>query len=105
MKSEEFLEPVRVDIGGTFHVAQAFLLNASSNATVIDVNSGGAHVNFMSGFAVYNINKLAVFRLWDSVSFENPNLSVFHLQPGIVDTEMNREAGGIQAIDIEDHGK
>jgi NAD(P)-dependent dehydrogenase (short-subunit alcohol dehydrogenase family) len=52
-----------------------------------------------------SVAKFAVFRLWDSLAFANPDLSVFHIQPGIVDTAMNKEAGGVKATGIEDHGK
>ena len=34
-----------------------------------------------------------------------PEMSVFHVQPGIVDTAMNREAGGVAAAGFEDDGK
>ncbi|KAK5126162.1 hypothetical protein LTR08_005025 [Meristemomyces frigidus] len=53
-------------------------------------------------FASYSIAKLAVFRLWDSLAFANPDLSVFHLQPGVVDTAMNKESGGVDALGFED---
>jgi hypothetical protein len=48
---------------------------------------------------------MAVFRLWDSVGFNHPDLSVFHLQPGVVNTDMNKEAGGVEAMGYEDHGE
>jgi NAD(P)-dependent dehydrogenase (short-subunit alcohol dehydrogenase family) len=56
-------------------------------------------------FASYSIAKLAIFRLWDSLAFANPEISVFHLQPGVVDTAMNKEAGGVDAVGFQDDGK
>jgi len=47
---------------------------------------------------------LATFRLWDSVAFAHPELSVFHTQPGVVDTDINKELGGVAALGQEDHG-
>lgn len=90
---------------GSLFVAQAFLRHASPNATVVEINSSAAHVNFSPGFSAYSVGKLAVCRLWDSLAFANPEMSVFHLQPGIVDTAMNREAGGIDAIGFSDDGE
>jgi NAD(P)-dependent dehydrogenase (short-subunit alcohol dehydrogenase family) len=102
---EAFMNGIQVNIGGTLHVAQAFLRHASKDAVVVDVNSSVAHMNFADKFASYSVAKFGVFRLWDHVCFNNPEMSIFHIQPGIVDTAMNREAGGIAATGIEDNGK
>ncbi|KAJ5574344.1 oxidoreductase [Penicillium hispanicum] len=101
--SEKFLDAIHQNLRGTMHVAQAFLRFASKDAVVIDISSSAAHVNFGPLFASYSIAKLAVFRLWDFLAFSHADLSIFHIQPGIVDTAMNREAGGVAATGIEDH--
>lgn len=103
--SEKFLGSIQHNLKGSLNVAQAFLRHASKDAVAIDVNSSAAHLNFADAFGAYSIAKLAVFRLWDSLAFGNPELSVFHVQPGVVKTEMNREAGGTEAMGFEDHGK
>ena len=46
-----------------------------------------------------------MFRLWDSLAAANPELSVFHVQPGVVDTAMNKEAGGVEAVGFQDDGR
>lgn len=102
---EKFLEAIHKNLKGSLNVAQAFLRYASPDAVVIDVNSSVAHVNFAATFASYSVAKLAVFRLWDSLAFAHPEMSIFHIQPGIVDTAMNKEAGGIEAIGFSDDGK
>ena len=102
---EEFGEAIHQNLKGSFTVAQAFLRYASTDAVVIDVSSFAAHLNLLPGFASYSIAKLAIFRLWDSVAFENPELCVFHIQPGVVDTAMNKEAGGVDAVGFADNGK
>jgi NAD(P)-dependent dehydrogenase (short-subunit alcohol dehydrogenase family) len=103
--SDSFLNAIHKNLNGSMFVAQAFLRHAAPDAVVIDVNSSAAHMNFQPRFASYSIAKFAVFRLWDSVGFENPGLSVFHLQPGVVDTDMNKVVGGVAAIGFEDHGR
>ena len=102
--ADQFLEAVHTNLQGSLFVAQAFLRYASTNAVVIDVNSGAAHVNFGPGFAAYSTSKMAVYRLWDCLAFTNPELSVFHIQPGVVDTDMNKQAGGVDAMGSADDG-
>jgi NAD(P)-dependent dehydrogenase (short-subunit alcohol dehydrogenase family) len=102
---DRFLEAIQLNLKGSLFVAQAFLRCASTDAVVIEVSSSAAHLNFAPEFASYSIAKLAVFRLWDSLAFANQDMSVFHLQPGVVDTAMNKEAGGIDAIGFSDDGK
>jgi len=99
---DKFLDAIQQNLKGSLFVAQAFLRYASTDAVAIDVSSSAAHLNFAAKFAPYSIAKLAVFRLWDSVAFANPDLSVFHIQPGVVDTAMNKEAGGVDALGFED---
>ena len=89
VESKSFLSAIEQNVSGSLNVAQAFLRYAAKDAVVVEINSSAAHVNFGPGFAAYSVAKLAVFRLWDSLAFANPELSVFHVQPGVVDTDMN----------------
>lgn len=102
---DKFMYGVDTNLKGALFVAKAFLRHAAENAVAVEISSSAAHLNFGPGFASYSVAKMAVFRLWDSVAFANPNLSVFHVQPGVVDTDMNREAGGVKAVGFEDHGR
>jgi NAD(P)-dependent dehydrogenase (short-subunit alcohol dehydrogenase family) len=102
---EKFLDAIHQNLKGSFHVAQAFLRYAASDAVVIEVNSSAAHLNYGHKFASYSIAKLAVFRLWDTVGFANPEMSIFHVQPGVVDTDMNKEAGGVETLGYQDDGR
>ncbi|OJK01953.1 hypothetical protein ASPACDRAFT_1879452 [Aspergillus aculeatus ATCC 16872] len=100
---EQALDAIQQNLHGAWWVAQAFLRCAAPGAVVIETSSSAAHVNFRPGLAPYSVAKMAVFRLWDAVGFENPGLRVYHVQPGVVDTAMNREAGGIEALGFEDN--
>ena len=102
---DKFLEAVNMNLKGSLNIAQAFLRHAAKDAVAIDVNSAAAHVNFGAQFACYSVAKLAVFRLWDSLAVGNPELRIFHTQPGVVDTDMNKESGGIEAAGFSDDGK
>jgi NAD(P)-dependent dehydrogenase (short-subunit alcohol dehydrogenase family) len=99
----EFLEAIQQSIRGSLFVAQAFVRHAASDAVAINVSSSAAHLNFGPGFASYSIAKLAAFRIWDSLGFAYPELRVFHTQPGVVNTALNKELGGAAAFGFEDH--
>jgi NAD(P)-dependent dehydrogenase (short-subunit alcohol dehydrogenase family) len=103
--AEKFMAGVDTNLKGALLVAKAFLRYASTNAIVINVSSAAAHLGFIPGFASYSVAKMAIVRLWDSLAYANPTLSVYHVQPGVVDTAMNRESGGVAAVGFEDHGK
>ncbi|KAE8389047.1 hypothetical protein BDV23DRAFT_173361 [Aspergillus alliaceus] len=102
VNGEQFISSIEQNLKGSLFTAQAFLAKAAKDAVVIETSSTAAHLDFGPGFAAYSVAKMGVVRLWDSVAFANPDLCVFHVQPGIVDTDMNREAGGIEAIGYED---
>ena len=103
---DKLLDAVHQNLKGSLFVAQAFLRYTSTDAVVINVSSAAAHLEFgPARFASYSIAKLAIVRLWDSLAFANPELNVFHVQPGVVNTAMNREAGGIDFIGHEDDGR
>lgn len=105
VSDEEYLNGVMANVSMAWHVARAFVPRASPNATAIDVNSNAAHVNYFDGFASYSVGKWANVRLWDIVQYNNPGFSVYSIQPGVVDTDINRRVGGVKALNYEDHGK
>lgn len=102
---ETFLDAISKNLSGSLNVAQAFLRHAATDAIAIETSSALAHLNLGATHASYSVAKLAVFRLWDSVAFANSELNVFHVQPGVVRTEMSNEAGGVESFGVEDHGK
>lgn len=81
-QEERFLGAIHANLKGSLAVAQAFLRHAAKNAVAIDVNSCAAHQNFGAELASYSIAKMAVYRLWNSLGFAHPELSVFSIQPG-----------------------
>ncbi|KAJ5974906.1 hypothetical protein N7481_008613 [Penicillium waksmanii] len=100
--SVKFLEAIHQNIQGSLHVAQAFLQYCSNDAVAIEINSSAAYLDFGPEIACYSVAKLAVFRLWDSVAAAHPDIRVFHVQPGVIDTQMSQEARGDVPLDYED---
>lgn len=103
--ADDFVDGIQQNIKGSLLVAQAFLRHASTDAVAINISSSVAHVNFTPICASYSVSKLALYRLWDSFAFAHPGLSVFHVQPGVIDTALSREAGVTAAIENVDDGK
>jgi NAD(P)-dependent dehydrogenase (short-subunit alcohol dehydrogenase family) len=102
---DDFLNGVTSNVAMAWNVARALIPRAAPDATVIDVNSNAAHVDYFDGFASYSVAKWADHRLWQIVGFNNPGFSVFSIHPGVVDTDMNKAVGGVKAMGYEDHGK
>lgn len=98
------MEGIETNVRGSLHVAKAVVKYGAPKAVVVDINSAVLHLNVMPGFVSYNSSKAAVWRLWDSLSVEKPELQIFHLQPGVIDSAMSREAGGVENLGIEDKG-
>lgn len=101
----DFVDAIKQNLTGSLFVAQAFLRYAAADAVAIEVSSSAAHLDFTATLSSYCISKLAIVRLWDSLAFAHPEVNVFHVQPGIVDTAMNKEVGGVAAIGFADDGK
>ncbi|KAF1818152.1 NAD(P)-binding protein [Dissoconium aciculare CBS 342.82] len=91
---KEYFDGIRLNLEGGFWVARSFVRHAAPDAHVVAINSWGAHLSLNDAFASYCVAKLAVYRLWDTVLLAAPNLSIFHIQPGVVLTEMNLSVGG-----------
>lgn len=104
---EEYLAGIQENITGSFWIAQAFLRHAAPDAVAIPINSWAMYLNASDSFSSYCVAKAAQHRLWDSVAYSNPSMSIFHTQPGVVLTEMNLKSGGAASFkDIEvDDGK
>ncbi|KAM3069049.1 hypothetical protein ACMFMG_004228 [Clarireedia jacksonii] len=102
---EEYLQAIQTNLAGAFWVAQAFVRHAAPEAVAIAMSSWAAHWSLGNFFSCYCVAKMACYRLWDTVAIANPNLAVFHTQPGVVLTEMNLAVGGaksFEGIQIDD---
>jgi NAD(P)-dependent dehydrogenase (short-subunit alcohol dehydrogenase family) len=93
-KPEELMDGVFTNLRIAMNVTSAFLAHrVAEGGVIIDTNSCAAHMHVAPGFSSYQVAKTAVARYFSCVQFEQPDLSVFSVQPGAVLTDMNREAG------------
>ncbi|KAF2448569.1 NAD(P)-binding protein [Karstenula rhodostoma CBS 690.94] len=82
-----------VNIYGTFLVTQGFLklLPESAPARIITLTTAAAYQVFPN-LSSYGLAKLVVFELMDYVRAENPNVVAVAVHPGIVATDMLKDA-------------
>lgn len=87
---EDLRESIEGNLIGSFNVVQAVMPLLAPKAKILNISSGIAHINAIPGFWAYASLKLAIVRMFDFLQAENPDLSVFNIQPGVVATELNQ---------------
>lgn len=98
---KELRESIEVNLIGSFNVVQVVAPLLAPKAKILNISSGIAHVNPVPGLWVYSSLKLAIVKMFDFLQAENPDLSVFNIQPGVIETELNK----VSAFPGEDDGK
>lgn len=85
---------------GALYTAQAFLAHTPApEPTIIDISSALAHMDPLRSMGLYASSKAASVKLLDYLQVENPGCRIVHLQPGVVDTEMNRSEMDVRTED------
>ena len=101
---EEYLTAVNINVSGSFLTTHAFMSVADSSATIINVSSGVAHLPLglmLQGIGSYAATKAGAANMFEFIQMENPGMKVISIQPGIVESDMNRKHG----MPAMDHGK
>jgi NAD(P)-dependent dehydrogenase (short-subunit alcohol dehydrogenase family) len=93
MTAEEFLSGIVINLQSNFNVTKAFLKYAPEEAVIVETNSAAAHLTIGPKFSSYNVAKAATARLYSSLAFEHPSISIFSIHPGSINTAMSKEAG------------
>lgn len=84
---------------GSFNTARAFLKYANpAGATVVDISSGVIHIPPIATGSGYIASKTASTKIWEIFNAEQDNIDVFHLHPGVVESEINLKSG-VEASD------
>lgn len=86
-------ESIEANVIGSFNVVQAVGPLLAPDAKVLNISSGVVHIAPWEGFWAYTALKAAVMKMFDFLAVENPGLSVFNVQPGVVTTELNSVSG------------
>lgn len=95
---DEFMKAFDFNVKGPLTVAQALLRASREHSpdtprTVINLPSGGAIIPYSPTAASYSCSKLANAKICEYLHHENPSWNVFNMQPGVVATELAKQAG------------
>ncbi|KAF2220375.1 hypothetical protein BDZ85DRAFT_303780 [Elsinoe ampelina] len=74
---------------GSYNATQLIVPHLSPNANFLNISSGIGHIKPVPGLWVYSALKLATIKMFDYLQVENPDLNVYNIQPGVVDTDLN----------------
>ncbi|OBS26033.1 hypothetical protein FPOA_06564 [Fusarium poae] len=95
---DDYWKTFEVNVKGGLIVIKEFLKQSKAGDTVINISSGAGHLPHIPGYSAYSASKLAFAKIMEYVQHENPDLRVFSIQPGAVETAMQAKSG-IPAVD------
>jgi NAD(P)-dependent dehydrogenase (short-subunit alcohol dehydrogenase family) len=82
------------NILGALYTVQGFVKYAAEGAHILHISSCVGHMPPLeAGVSAYAASKAAGAKLFDYIAFENPQLHVVNVHPGLVDTDMSRKSG------------
>jgi NAD(P)-dependent dehydrogenase (short-subunit alcohol dehydrogenase family) len=84
---KKFFNDFQVNVLGTYLVTHHFLAQADGAGSVVSFTTG-AIANVFPGMGGYTASKTALTRIMENLHAEQPNIRVFLLIPGIVQTGM-----------------
>ncbi|KAF1952517.1 NAD(P)-binding protein [Byssothecium circinans] len=83
----KFFNDFQVNVLGSYLLTHHFLAQADGVGTIVSFTTG-AIANVFPGMGGYTASKLALVRIMENLHVEQPNMRVFMLIPGIVQTGM-----------------
>jgi len=82
------------NILGALYTVKGFIKYASEGAHILNVSTCLSHMPPLeAGVSAYVASKAAAAKLFDFIAFENPELHIVNVHPGLVDTETSRRCG------------
>ncbi|OCT51333.1 putative oxidoreductase [Cladophialophora carrionii] len=83
----EWFKVYETNIKGSLLVTQAVLKNINpKDGIIINVTSAAGHVPYVPGYSAYASSKLASAKAFEYLQHENPDLKVFNIQPGVIES-------------------
>ncbi|KAH8649288.1 hypothetical protein BX600DRAFT_490094 [Xylariales sp. PMI_506] len=91
---EDWWSAFNTNVLGAVHSVRGFARYASGGAHILHISTCVAHIPPLEpGVSAYAASKAAATKLFDYIVFENPELHVVNVQPGLIDTSMSRKSG------------
>ncbi|KIW21656.1 hypothetical protein PV08_02236 [Exophiala spinifera] len=97
----DFYKGLEMNFGSAFNTIQAMMPLLTTDATVLNISSGIAHIDPFPNLWLYATTKLANTKMFDYLQSENPNLRIINVQPGVVTSELNSGSGYTGQDDVE----
>jgi NAD(P)-dependent dehydrogenase (short-subunit alcohol dehydrogenase family) len=86
-----------INVKGNFVLMQAFLPTKATDASIVATSTGVAHMPAMFEYSKhgsgYSVSKMGMTKFYEHIAAENPDVQVVIIQPGVIDTPMNRKSG------------
>jgi NAD(P)-dependent dehydrogenase (short-subunit alcohol dehydrogenase family) len=87
-------EGLEINVVGPLNLVLAAMPHISPNAYIFNISSGIGHLPAMPGGTwAYAATKIAVVKMFEYLQFENPSLHIVSIQPGVVNSTLNRKHG------------
>lgn len=97
--AEEWWRGFEINTKGAFNTIRALLPVAGAETIIVDVSTCVVHMPAMASASAYVASKLAGTKIYEMAAAENPSLSVVHVHPGVVYSELNVKSGVTAADD------
>lgn len=79
---------------GALNTVREFAKYAAKGAHVLHISTCISHIPPLeAGVSAYAASKAAATKVFDHLAFENPDLFVVNVHPGLVDTDLSRKSG------------
>ncbi|KAH8887313.1 NAD(P)-binding protein [Thozetella sp. PMI_491] len=99
-KELDIREGLNINILGPLNLLLAAMPYAAPNACIFNISSGIGHMPAIPGGTwAYAATKMAVIKMFDYLQFENPDLHIVSIHPGVVASAMNTKHGQIAPMD------
>jgi NAD(P)-dependent dehydrogenase (short-subunit alcohol dehydrogenase family) len=99
---QDWWKSYTVNVLGLLLSFRAFYRHASPDAILLHMSTAMLHVPAMpTGSGAYASSKAAGLKLVDQISLENPNIRVFNMHPGVIETDMGQKS----RMPGQDHGE
>ena len=88
---------LEVNVKGTFNTIRSFMRHAAPNPILLNITSGIGHLPVIPGVSSYASSKIANAKLVEYAGSEIPGLHVVNVQPGVIETDLNSLAPGLDS--------
>ncbi|KEF54563.1 uncharacterized protein A1O9_09005 [Exophiala aquamarina CBS 119918] len=87
---ENVMKAYNLNVRSAFNAVQAFVPLAGNDPVIISTSTAAIHIAPIPMAVAYTASKMAVYKTFEYLAAENPELHIVQIQPGVVATEINQ---------------